>query len=507
MADERTSGTPGQPNGNGTPNGNLTHNRNGTPDKSGTPSGNRSPAGTGDPLDIRPWERPDEGRLGHGVRLAAAAMTAGVCGLLIWHLSVRLRVLGFQSLGTYYTLLVTAYVFSRFVLAAIYRPPADVGLLPSVSIVVPAYNESEGVARTIHSCMGLEYPPEKLEMVVVNDGSTDDTWQRMIEAAARYAPGRVRCVDLGSNQGKRAAMAEGIRSTTAEILVFVDSDSMPAPGAVRKLVQGFADPKVGAISGLTYVRNTETNTLTRMQAARYFISFQLLKTGESVFGAVSCCSGCFAAYRRTAVAGILERWEHQRFLGVQCTYGDDRALTNMVLRKWNAIYDAEAEAWTDAPDQFSKFYRQQLRWKKSWAREAPILASHLWRTHPVAFPALFIALLSGVASPVVALFNVGFLPLERGISPLFYVLCLYLLSMAYALLYRALRADGVWRYAVLATFFYISFSPQLFWAMARIRDGRWGTRQATAPVVGEERVRVSERLADHSEAELVTASA
>ncbi|MBD0291260.1 MAG: glycosyltransferase family 2 protein, partial [Thermoleophilia bacterium] len=357
---------------------------------------------------------------------------------------------------------------------------------PSVAIVVPSYNEGAAVARTIHSCLGLDYPPEKLEVVVVNDGSTDDTWEQMQRAAALYGPGRVRCVDLGSNQGKRAAMAEGIRRTEAEILVFVDSDSMPAPEAVRKLVQGFAEPKVGAISGLTYVRNAEANTLTRMQAARYYVSFQLLKAAESVVSAVSCCSGCFAAYRREAVLPLLERWEHQHFLGVECTYGDDRALTNMILKnRWKAIYDAEAEAWTDAPDGYRKFFKQQLRWKKSWAREGPILAAHLWRSRPIAFPAALLATLSGIASPVVAVYNVVWQPVVGGLDPLFYLLCLYLMSMAYALLYRALRADGVWKFAVLATFFYVLFSPQLLWAIARVRDGKWGTR-GEAPVEREE---------------------
>jgi len=430
-------------------------------------------------LDVRPWETAPEGRLGRGVRWAAAATTAGLCGLLIYHVVGRLRSAGFSSFGSYYTLLITVYVFSRFLLAAVYHPPRDAGLEPTVAIVVPAYNEGEAVARTIHSCLGIDYPEDKLEVVVINDGSSDDTWTHMQSAARRYAPERVRCIDLGHNQGKRAAMAEGIRRTEAEILVFVDSDSMPAPWAIRKLVQGFVDPKVGAISGLTHVRNATTNTLTRMQAARYYISFQLLKTGESVVNAVACCSGCFAAYRRSAVLPLLERWEHQRFLGVACTYGDDRALTNMVLRaRWKTIYDSEAEAWTDAPDGYHTFFKQQLRWKKSWAREGPILASHLWRSRPIAFPAVLLATLSGLASPAVAIYNLGWQPLVRGLSPMFYLLCLYLMSATYALMYRSLRADGVWKYSVIATFFYVSFSLQLVWAILRIRDGSWGTRPA-----------------------------
>ncbi len=441
-------------------------------------------------LDVRPWERAPEGKLGRGLRWGAAATTMALCGMLIWHIATRLQTTGFSSFGSFYTLLITSYVFSRFLFAAIYRAPRDAGLEPPVAIVVPAYNEGEAVARTIHSCLGLDYPADKLEVVVINDGSSDNTWENMQRAAARYEPGRVRCIDLGSNQGKRAAMAEGIRRTEAEILVFVDSDSMPAPGAVRKLVQGFADPKVGAISGLTYVRNSDANALTRMQAARYYISFQLLKTGESVVGAVSCCSGCFAAYRREAVLPVLERWEHQRFLRVECTYGDDRALTNMILRgRWKAIYDAEAEAWTDAPEQYHKFFKQQLRWKKSWAREGPILVTHLWRSRPLAFPAALIAALSGLISPLVMVYNVGWQPAAHAVAPFFYVLCLYLMSMAYALMYRSLRADGVWKFAVFATFFYVSFSLQLIWAILRIRDGSWGTRPSAVPAAGAGTVR------------------
>nr|WP_241755972.1 glycosyltransferase [Actinomadura sp. RB99] len=380
-----------------------------------------------------------------------------------------------------YTVLVSSYVISRFVLAAFYRPPRDAGIAPSVAIVVPAYNEGEAVARTIHSCLGLDYPAGKLEIVVVNDGSTDDTWDHMREAAARYPKGRVRCVDLGANKGKRAAMAAGIRATSAEILVFVDSDSMPAPGSVRLLVQGFADGRVGAISGLTYVRNAESNVLTRMQAARYYVSFQLLKSAESVLGAVTCCSGCFAAYRRAAIAPLLDAWEHQRFLGVECTYGDDRALTNRVIKSgWTTRYDARAEAWTDAPDRYRKFFRQQLRWKKSWSREGPLLLAHVWRSRTRALPSIAVQTIAGLLSPVVVLYSLA-VPLAGGRFPMIYFLGLYLVSMGYALTYRMLRDDGMWIYAFVGTFFYVAFSPQLLWAVARIRDGKWGTRDASPP--------------------------
>jgi hyaluronan synthase len=421
----------------------------------------------------RPSDHPDR-----VTRVLAAVCVTGICGLIGWHVSMRVQELHWAP-ASIYTVMVSSYVISRFVLAACYRPPPEAGMEPEIAIVVPAFNEGEAVARTIHSCMALEYPAEKMELVVVNDGSSDDTWIHMQKAAADYPEGRVRCLDLGSNQGKRAAMTAGVRATSAEILVFIDSDSMPAPNAVRRLMQGFADSRVGALAGLTHVRNASANALTRMQAARYYVSYQLLKAAESVVGAVACCSGCFAAYRRKALLPVLERWEHQRFLGVECTYGDDRSLTNMILRNgWIARYDARAEAWTDAPDRYKKFFRQQLRWKKSWSREGPLLLSHIWRTRPAALPSVMVATLAGLLSPLVLLYNIAWRPATVGLVPVLYALGLYLVSMAYGLLHRTFRVDGQWKWAVFGTFFYVAFSVQLLWAVVRIRDGSWGTRGA-----------------------------
>jgi len=416
------------------------------------------------------------GALGRLERSLAALGVLLICGLITWHVCMRVRLLT-PSLPVLYSVAVSGYVVSRFALAAAYRLPTDAGLEPSVAIIVPAFNEGEAVTRTIRACMALDYPPGKREVICVNDGSTDDTLAHMRQAAAGYPAGSVTCVDLGSNQGKRAAMAAGVRATSAEILVFVDSDSMPARDGVRRLVQGFADPRVGAIAGLTHARNADGNALTRMQAARYFVSYQLLKAGESVLGAVSCCSGCFAAYRPEALQPVLDRWERQRFLGTLCTYGDDRSLTGMVLREgWLTRYDASAEAWTDVPDRYRKFFRQQLRWKKSWAREAPRLLAHLWRTRPLAF--LFALVGTGVSfvSPFVLFYNLVWVSARTSRPPMVYLLALYLVSMAYALLHRSLRDGGQWKWAFVGTLFYVAVAPQIVWAVARLRDGAWGTR-------------------------------
>src|SRR5205807_9054111 len=137
---------------------------------------------------------------------------------------------------------------------------------------------------------------------------------------------------------KQEAMDPGARRGHGEILLYVDSDSFLRHDGVRKIVQGFADPEVAAVSGHTDVANARTNMLTRMQDVRYYVAFRVMKAAESVFGAVTCCPGCFSAYRRTCVLEILEPWLKQHFLGVQATFGDDRSLTNFLLRKYKVIY-------------------------------------------------------------------------------------------------------------------------------------------------------------------------
>src|SRR3712207_5748979 len=99
---------------------------------------------------------------------------------------------------------------------------------------------------------------------------------------------RVRVIAFDRNRGKRAAMAAGIRATDAEIIAFVDSDSVLEPDALRILVQSFADPKVGAVCGHADVLNTRESWLSRMQAVRYFTAFKVVKAAESIFNAVTC---------------------------------------------------------------------------------------------------------------------------------------------------------------------------------------------------------------------------
>ena len=214
---------------------------------------------------------------------------------------------------------------------------------------MPGFNEAEAIGKSLRALLAIDYPHEKLELIAVNDGSTDSTLQEMQKVAGESG-GRVRVIDFPENRGKRAAMAAGIRASTAEVVAFVDSDSVVEPDALRKLVQPLAEDRVGAVCGHANVLNISDTWLTRMQAVRYFVAFRVVKAAESVFSTVTCCSGCFSAYRREAILPRMDWWENQHFLGVESTFGDDRSLTNCVLRDWQVVLRKERRLAHDRPD-------------------------------------------------------------------------------------------------------------------------------------------------------------
>ncbi len=301
-----------------------------------------------------------------------------------------------------YSVCVASYILSRFLFSLFYRSKPDTGLEPPIAIVMPSFNEQEAIGDSLRSLLALEYPREKLELIAVNDGSTDDTLAEMQRVAAESA-GRVRVIDFPENRGKRAAMAAGIRASVAEVIVFVDSDSVVEPDALRKLVQPLADPRIGAVCGHANVLNLRESWLTRMQAVRYFVAFRVVKAAESVFNAVTCCSGCFSAYRREAILPRMEWWESQRFLGVESTFGDDRSLTNCVLRDWRVVYEKRAVSHTIVPASFRAFVTQQTRWKRSWTRESLLVARFIWRKHPVAALFTYLSIVLPLIAPIAAI--------------------------------------------------------------------------------------------------------
>ncbi len=407
-------------------------------------------------------------------------MFFGVIYLILILKAVSWDSLSNQVFFSVYSILITTYILSRFILSYL-RKPLHVDPLyePSVTFVVPAKNEEENIAETVRRFGEVDYPREKIEVVLVNDGSTDGTLDKMREAAEEIRPNvrRVEVVNWQQNRGKRHGMAEGVRRAEHDIIIFIDSDSFIEPHSVRHLTKYFSDPEVGAVSGHTDVFNRDQNLLTQMQAIRYYIAFKVYKAAEAVFGTVTCCPGCCSAYRRRYLMEFLDEWLDQKFLGETCTFGDDRSLTNFMIRTYRAVYSERAKAFTVVPSTFGKYMRQQQRWKKSWLRETFIASGFMWKKNPVAALSFYSYVFLAFASPIVFIRAMVWYPAVHDALPIVYLAGLFLMLFLHGLFYRIQVGPRAWLLAIFNFWFNsVILMWQLPWAAITIKDSRWGTR-------------------------------
>jgi hyaluronan synthase len=381
----------------------------------------------------------------------------------------------YQPLVNLYSLTVGIFILSRFFLSAFYMAPPDVGYEPTAAVVVACRNEEGSIEKTIGRIYAEGYPHSKLEVVAVNDGSTDNTLADMMRTQARH-PGLI-VVDFEENKGKRHGMAVGARLARSEVLIYVDSDSFLLPGSIRKVVQGLADPTVAAVAGHTDVENVAVNVLTKMQDVRYFVSYRVMKAAESLFGAVSCCPGCFSAYRKSCVLHVLDAWLYQKFLGRYATFGDDRALTNMLLRNYRVLYDDEALATTIVPEGWLKYSKQQCRWKRSWVREMFLAGRFIWRKHPVAAISWYAMTVLPLIAPLVMFNALFFGPFVMGKMPAFYIGGVLVVTLLWSLYYLEKTGRPHWWTGFVFVLTYVAFfSWQGYYAFITMRKTTWGTR-------------------------------
>jgi hyaluronan synthase len=252
-----------------------------------------------------------------------------------------------------------------------YRPyaSADMQNAPQLTVVIPAYNEGEMVAKSIDSVAASNYPRGRLEILVVDDGSTDDTWQHISLAAERH-PELVTAVRFSRNLGKRTALAEGFRKAKGEIVVTIDSDSVIERDTLLAMAGPFSNARVGAVAGRVKVYNQDDGLIPKMLDVRFALSFDFLRAAQSTYGTVYCCPGALAAYRLSVVMRVLDRWASQTFLGGECTFGEDRAMTNDILaQNYDSVYQRSAVVYTIVPVTYDKLCKMFLRWDRSYVRE------------------------------------------------------------------------------------------------------------------------------------------
>lgn len=359
-------------------------------------------------------------------------------------------------------------------------PSATYETAPSASVIIPAYNEGPMVLKSIESVVKATYPKDRLELFVIDDGSRDDTW-KYIEQAAALWPEIVRPIRFEKNQGKRAALAAGIKAAHGEIIVTIDSDSALEPHALLAIAGPFRDPKVGAVAGKVGAYNRREGLLPRMLHVRYILSFDVLRAVESSYGTVYCCPGALTAYRASVVHEVLDPWLKQTFLGAECTYGEDRALTNWILsRGYSTVYQRSAVVDTMVPTRYSSMCKMFLRWDRSYVREEIRFMRIVWKRPPLcASLALWDRFVTNLRYPVsyASLVLLAVLTWEHPYMLARFLLAVGIVAIFYSLYF--LRSERSLEFLFAVIFSYFSFFT-MFWifpyAVFTVRARSWLTR-------------------------------
>ena len=264
------------------------------------------------------------------------------------------------------------FFFLQAVHAVFYKevPALKDEYLPKVTVIVPAYNEGKYVATTLESILESDYPGEKLELIAVNDGSGDDTWE-WIKKAMEKAPGRIRGINLPKNGGKKHALCAGIEVAAGEVIVTVDSDSRVEKDALRKIASPFVlDSRIGAIAGNIRVNNLQEGNIPKMLDVAFAFGFEFMRTSQSIVHSVLCTPGALSAYRLSALLPLLQEWKNQTFMGKPASIGEDRAITSLLIRNnWHVDFQNDAVAFTKMPTTYKGLCKMLIRWCRSDVRE------------------------------------------------------------------------------------------------------------------------------------------
>ena len=294
---------------------------------------------------------------------ARGHLLVGTLGVARWTTNILawlLLLVALLFVGRVFLLLIFARRHARLVRAPGERLP----FAPPVSIVVPAFNEAVGIERAVRSLATSDYP--ELEVIVVDDGSTDGTAQ-IVDGLDLPRVTVLR----QSNAGKPAALNHGIEVARHDIVVMVDADTIFETETLAQLVQAFRSPDVGAVSGNTKVGN-RGGLLGRWQHIEYVMGFNLDRRLYDVLQCMPTVPGAIGAFRREALADVG---------GVSGqTLAEDTDLTLAIGRAgWRIVYEENARAWTEAPATLRGLWRQRYRWCYGTLQSVWKHRAALWR--------------------------------------------------------------------------------------------------------------------------------
>lgn len=229
--------------------------------------------------------------------------------------------------------------------------------LPTLSVIIPAYNEADVIEDVVDSVLEQAYP-EAVEILIVDDGSTDETWE-IIDRIAEAEP-TVRAFTQ-ENKGAGTAQNYALERARHEVIVKLDADTELFEGSLRSIVQPFTDPEVVAVGGNVQVRNKDESIWTRIQSFEYSLAMEMGRMFQSRLHHMLCISGAFGAFRR-------EPLEQSGGWIADPRYGEDFEVTIRMHKYGKVWFMPDGIALTDAPPTFRSWWRQRFRWTVNGVR-------------------------------------------------------------------------------------------------------------------------------------------
>ncbi len=388
-----------------------------------------------------------------------------------------------MALGAGFTLAYLAFQLVRTILWWRYKPyPLPSGPLPRVTIIIPAYNEGAMVEKAIYAAAASDYPAERLEIICIDDGSTDDTWTYLDRARQRH-PRLIKAIRFPKNRGKKEALYAGFTRGRGQFFVTIDSDSIIRPDTVRQVIAPMLrDLQVGAVAGNVKVFNRARSLMARMLAVRFVLAFDFLRASQSMYGCVTCTPGALSAYRAQVLRPILGKWRRHTFMGLPANIGEDRALTNFVLRQgYFTVYQRSALVHTVVPETYRGLCRMYLRWDRSNFRENWVQLKFIFSNYRKQhwFLPIVDFFITQIEFPLTYLF-LGMLLLSFFIYPIVMVKFfagLGVFTLVWMYYYIHQERDMEFIYGILYSYFAFFF---LNWvqpyAFLTVRNDRWLTR-------------------------------
>ncbi|WP_040281380.1 glycosyltransferase [Psychroserpens damuponensis] len=369
-----------------------------------------------------------------------------------------------------------------------YKPIAPVSNdeLPTVTVIVPAYNEGKQVWDTLMSLAASDYPQHKLELLSIDDGSKDDTWIWMQDAKKKLGD-RLTILQQPENQGKRHALYRGFNLGIGDIFVTVDSDSIVNKDTLKHLVSPFVNNEdCGAVAGNIRVLNNKKAMLPKMLDVSFVLSFEFVRSAESSLNTVLCTPGALAAYRSTAVHNCLPEWINQTFMGKPSDIGEDRAMTNMILKQGkHVLFQKNAVAYTNVPEEYTGLYKMFIRWGRSNVRENLSMAKYVFTNFRegkksgarLLFVSQFLEMILSYPFLIIMLVFVATHPLLFLGATLMSILVLSSFSVIfYSNRYKISESIWAYSYSILYTFGLFWITP---YAIATASRRGWLTRELT----------------------------